>query len=104
MISDKPFVKLMVFPSQKKFFSSPLCMIYSTQHQTQTIWISQQGFKNKTLSWYFMNGVQAEEAREKLRPEKEVEAEGLEKERVNLIDLFKTPNLRVNAILVNIIW
>ena len=51
-----------------------------------------------------MNGVQAEEAREKLRPEKEVEAEGLEKERVNLIDLFKTPNLRVNALLVNVIW
>jgi len=43
-----------------------------------------------------------EEAREKLKPEKEVEAEGPE-DSVNLIDLFKTPNLRVNAILVNII-
>ena len=35
---------------------------------------------------------------------KEKEAESLEEEKVNLMQMFKTPNLRVNAFLVNIIW
>ena len=45
---------------------------------------------------------QDDEVRKELLKEKE--AENAETEKVSLLQMFKTPNLRVNAFLVNIIW
>ena len=35
---------------------------------------------------------------------KERELDSKEKEKASIIQLFKTPNLRINALLVNVIW
>ena len=35
---------------------------------------------------------------------KERELDSREKEKASIIQLFKTPNLRINALLVNVIW
>ena len=45
---------------------------------------------------------QREEIRKDLINEKEREVNGTGSE--SLLDMFRTPNLRVNAVLVNIIW
>merc|ERR1719225_2459958 len=48
------------------------------------------------------NDFQDDEVRKELLKEKEAES-GKEEEKVNLMQMFKTPNLRINALLVNVI-
>ena len=48
--------------------------------------------------------IQEEEVTKALIKERELDSEKREGEKASIIQLFKTPNLRINALLVNVIW